>query len=368
MLWGRAAGRCQFHGCNKALWKSEVTNEKVNVAQRAHIYSFSEGGPRGNEGIKKEELNDFDNLMLVCYGCHKKIDKETDGGRYTAKLLKEWKRNHEDRIELVTGIDPSKKSHVVLYGGNVGDDNVNLNFADAASALFPKRHPAEHREIGLSLSGNVARDDTRRFYDIEASNLIGAFNEIVRPSLRNKKIKHASIFALAPQPLLILLGTLFNDISAAEVFQRHREPEPSWVWAKRGSKLNIEVHRPFNTTEKPALVIAMSDFVDDRRITDVLGEDVSLWKVTVTHPSMELIKTRAQLTEFRGVTRDLLGEINRLHGLEKRLHVFPVMGVSTAVELGRMRMPKASMPWQVYDQISGRGFVPALSIPFEEKL
>jgi hypothetical protein len=83
---------------------------------------------------------------------------------------------------------------------------------------------------------------------------------------------------------------------------------------------------------------------------------------------MELIKTRAQLTEFRGVTRDLLGEINRLHGLEKRLHVFPVMGVSTAVELGRMRMPKASMPWQVYDQISGRGFVPALSIPFEEKL
>ena len=50
-LWGRAAGRCEFAGCNKPLWKSSVTSERVNIAQKAHIYSFSEGGPRGNDGI-----------------------------------------------------------------------------------------------------------------------------------------------------------------------------------------------------------------------------------------------------------------------------------------------------------------------------
>src|SRR5262249_25025860 len=47
-LWGRAAGRCEFAGCNKPLWKSSVTSERVNIAQKAHIYSFSEEGPRGN--------------------------------------------------------------------------------------------------------------------------------------------------------------------------------------------------------------------------------------------------------------------------------------------------------------------------------
>lgn len=377
MLWARAAGRCQFHGCNKPLWKSEVTGEKINVAQRAHIYSFSSGGPRGHKGIAKKELNNFDNLMLVCHGCHQKIDKDKDGGRYSVELLQGWKRNHEARVELVTGIAPSKKSHVILYGSSIGVQNVHLNFEDAAAALFPTRYPAADHPIELTLAGNVARDDTERFYAMEAPNLIGAFNEKLRPGIRDKRIEHASIFALAAQPLLILLGTLLNDISSAEVFeqhpdkgaeifQRHREPEQTWEWRTKGGKLNLSVQRPSSFTDVPALVFALSDYVDDSRVTEILGKKISVWKVTVSQPSMELIKTRAQLSEFRIVIRDLLSEINRRHGLESTLHIFPVMGVSTAVELGRMRMPKAAMPWQVYDQISGRGFVPALSIPFHE--
>src|SRR5688500_4929643 len=53
-LWGRAAGRCEFAGCNRPLWKSTVTQEPVNVAQQAHIYSFSELGPRGHAGVLDE--------------------------------------------------------------------------------------------------------------------------------------------------------------------------------------------------------------------------------------------------------------------------------------------------------------------------
>ncbi len=46
-LWARAAGRCQFNGCNRILYKSPVTQERVNISEMAHIYSFSEAGPRG---------------------------------------------------------------------------------------------------------------------------------------------------------------------------------------------------------------------------------------------------------------------------------------------------------------------------------
>jgi len=50
------------------------------------------------------------------------------------------------------------------------------------------------------------------------------------------------------------------------------------------------------------------------------------------------------------------------------LHVFPAMPVSLAVELGRVRMPKADMPWLVYDQVNARGgFVRALTIPDGEE-
>jgi hypothetical protein len=65
MLWGKAAGRCEFAGCNTPLWKSPVTQEQVNIAQKAHIYSFSSDGPRGNIGISRDQLRDIGNLILV---------------------------------------------------------------------------------------------------------------------------------------------------------------------------------------------------------------------------------------------------------------------------------------------------------------
>src|SRR2546430_10127164 len=79
LLWGKAAGRCEFAGCNKPLWKSSVTQEQVNIAQKAHIYSFSDDGPRGNKEILSQHLNQLGNLMLICHECHVKIDKEKDG-------------------------------------------------------------------------------------------------------------------------------------------------------------------------------------------------------------------------------------------------------------------------------------------------
>src|SRR5262245_39711879 len=158
MLWGRAAGRCEFAGCNKPLWKSSVTQETVNIAQKAHIYSFSSDGPRGNQGVSDEQLNSIDNLMLVCHECHQKIDREQGGGRYTVALLQAMKADHERRIEIVTGIAANKRSHVVLYGANIGDHSSPLDFAEAARALFPGHYPAEAMPVALGTVNNSFGD------------------------------------------------------------------------------------------------------------------------------------------------------------------------------------------------------------------
>jgi len=128
MMTARAAGRCQFSGCNKLLYKSAVTQESVNLAQKAHIYSFSYKGPRGWGPFKRntKRLNDINNLILMCHGCHKKIDQDVDGERYSAELLIQWKNDHERRVEIVTGIEPDKKSHVVLYGANIGSEKSHI--------------------------------------------------------------------------------------------------------------------------------------------------------------------------------------------------------------------------------------------------
>src|SRR5437773_233451 len=75
-LWTYAAGRCEFAGCNRPLFRSPITNEHVNISEKAHIYAFSKRGPRGRGPFSKNTagLNDAANLMLVCHDCHRKID------------------------------------------------------------------------------------------------------------------------------------------------------------------------------------------------------------------------------------------------------------------------------------------------------
>jgi hypothetical protein len=60
--------------------------------------------------------------------------------------------------------------------------------------------------------------------------------------------------------------------------------------------------------------------------------------------------------------RAAIRRIEEVHGKTTLLHVFPVMGVAFAIELGRVRQPKANQPWRVYDQVQGRGFIHALDI------
>lgn len=365
MLWGRAAGRCEFQGCNRVLSRSPVTQETVNIAEKAHIYSFSDGGSRGNEGVSDEELNTVENLILVCHTCHKKIDKTVDGGRYTAPLLKEMKASHERRVEIVTGIDPGRRSHVLLYGANVGEHTAPSLFNEAAGAMFPDRYPAEARPVALGIIDSSGQDKSADFWKSQSTELITQFNRRVRDRVSQREIDHLSVFAIAPQPLLILLGTLLGDIVPADVFQRHREPQ-TWSWPTSATPLEFQVQKPASTTGTPALVIGTTATVTQDRIEKVLDAGVSIWSVTIARPNNDHVKSREDLSRFRSLLRILFDDIKAAHGQWTLLHVFPATAVSLAVEFGRARMPKADMPWRIYDQNNDLGgFIPALDIPLE---
>jgi SMODS-associated and fused to various effectors sensor domain/HNH endonuclease len=363
MLWGVAAGRCEFEGCNQRLWQSSVTREQVNIAEKAHIYAFSGRGPRGHSGVTKEELNDLRNLLLVCPVCHKKIDQRQDGGRYTVANLRQMKERHERRIDIVTGITLGKQSHVVLYGANIGAHSSPLNYADAAYALFPDRYPADENAIELGMVNSALQERDDAFWEVESENLVRLVNQRIRERLTKGDIEHLSILALAPQPLLILFGSLLTDIPDADVYQRHREP-PSWCWPEAATAPAFEWHEPPGRNGVPALVLSVSATVTSDRITSVLGDGASIWMVTVPAPHNDVVKSRSQLGEFRTLMRTMLDRIKTRHGQQTPLHIFPAAPVSIGIELGRVRMPKADMPWIIYDQVNERGgFVRALTLP-----
>jgi hypothetical protein len=229
--------------------------------------------------------------------------------------------------------------------------------------MFPARYPADDKAIELATVNSSFTDRKSVFWDVEKQELISKFKYKVRDRLALGDISHLSIFALAPQPLLILLGSLLTDIPQADVYQLHREPQ-GWIWPKTGEVIPLTVTGPSRTTGTPALVLSLSAPIASDRIKAVLGESVSIWTVTIAQPHNDFVKSREQLASFRSLIRPLLDEIKAQHGQTTPLHIFPAVPVSLAVELGRVRMPKAHAPWRIYDQVNELGgFVPALNIP-----
>jgi hypothetical protein len=363
-LWAKAAGRCQFDGCNKIVYQSPVTKEAVNIGQQAHIYSFSEDGPRGWGIFKsnKENLNKVENLMLMCHACHVTIDKDKKGEKYSANILQKWKQQHEERIYIATGIASTKKTHVVFYGANISEQLSPVLKNEAHTALFPDHYPVDEAPIRLSMVCSH-EDKSIEFWQSESTHLSKVFSTQIEPRIADNNPAHFSLFALAPMPLLIKLGALFTDKISVDVYQPIREPK-TWRWQTAPDDFKFNVIPPASFDYPPALVMSLSAKIDHQRVKDILGDNVTIWELSVDEVFChnDFIKSPEQLSKFRESMRKLIAAIKEKHGIAE-LSVFPAIPVSCAVEMGRIRMPKADMPWVIYDQNLKAGkFIRALQI------
>lgn len=362
MLWGRAAGHCEK--CNRVLSWDPHTKADANLAEAAHIIGFSKKGPRPERDIPEELINDLSNLMLLCRLCHTPI-VDTKEQEYTVERLRQMKQDHEERVERVLAIGQERGSHILLYGANVGDHNPQVSYHVAAPALIPdNRYPASRMPVILSTINSSFRDRDETFWRFESQHLRTTITQQVYPRMRaDGDIRHLSVFAFAPQPLLVLLGHLLCDVNyEMRVYQLHREP-PGWVWQDHPDGFEYSIVRPQQKTGKPALVLDLSARIADDRIFAQVGDDASIWRVTVPYPNNDYLKSARQLEQFRNLIRPLFDEIKDHYPAGRMLEVFPAAPVSVCVELGRAIQPKAHMPLRLWDQNNGSGgFLPALDI------
>jgi hypothetical protein len=94
-----------------------------------------------------------------------------------------------------------------------------------------------------------------------------------------------------------------------------------------------------------------------------MGDSAAIWRITIPEPNQECIRSKADLTAFRQTVRLLLNEIKASHGQDAVLPIFPAAPVSSMVELGRVRQPKADMNWIIYDENRALGgFTKAVEI------
>ncbi len=96
LLYAHSGNRCAYPGCTNPIFEEDgqLTGECC------HIKAYSPGGPRYDALQTDEERNGVDNLILMCSRHHAIVDKNVN--EYTAEVLQEYKRNHEERYSADT--------------------------------------------------------------------------------------------------------------------------------------------------------------------------------------------------------------------------------------------------------------------------
>ena len=368
-LWARSAGRCQYRGCNEHLVGDLLAGKTTGkFGYVAHVIgdvpksTSGKGGPRYDPARSAALAGDIANLMLLCGGHHKLVDVDAKEDHPELFLLS-MKSEHERRIEIQTAIKPDRASHVLRFGSNIGANQALVSRQEIFDAMLPDRYPDnDGRPLDLDMPGFSFDDADPAYWQALQANMQRQFSDHVRGRIERQEIRHLSVFALAPIPLLIELGRLLCDIVPAHVHQRHREPE-TWKWQSDGPGIEFSTEEPLERGGAVALKLGVSATVSNERIEAVLGAETAIWSIAAATPGNDVIRRPGDLVSYRTILRRVFDRIKASHGEGATIHVFPAVPVSLAVETGRVWMPKADLPLRIYDQNRKLGgFVPVLTI------
>lgn len=344
----RAGGRCEFDGHNKYLFRHSVTLTEGNFSQAAHIVAFSVDGPRGKaKKLSAAQLNDADNLMLLCPECHKLIDDHPE--QYTVSTLRAFKRRHEKRIRELTAMHPEHRTTALLLKANIGKRPVGISLAQVQTAVAPRYIDSEEP---CTIDLTVLPDGGPATYPAAIAAIDDQLGRLYRKRADGSGVSHVSVFALGPIPLLMHLGNGLSDKIDADLYQRHRQPE-SWAWKRRGTPVKYTTRRLVEGTEidKVALVLSLSGSIPVESVRLHASDAYSIYELTLDGqvPNPNFLRLREDLVLFEQAYQRMLREIGRDHPGLTEIKVFPAVPAPVAVACGRGLFHKVDPILVVYD-------------------
>ena len=347
LLCVRAGGRCEFDGCNEYLFEHPLTLKEGNFSQFAHIVAFRENGPRGLEGVRPADINNVENLMLLCPRCHKLIDDNS--ADYTRESLETFKRSHEARIRYLTGLGADRKTSVIVFKAKIGGQTVAVPFDQIVEATAPK-YPITRDPLKIDLTEIPATGEA--FNQTACETIRQRVTETFRPEGEATKAGHVSVFAIGPMVLLAFLGRQLTNKVPVDLYQRHRDTE-TWTWKADGPPIIYRIDEiRSGDPKKVAVVLSLSGKIDPNRLPEETRNSYSVYEITLDGvvPTTTFLRTRRDLEGFRVAYQELLAMIAAKHGHLEDIDIFPAVPAPIAVLLGREPLPRVHPRLRFFDQ------------------
>lgn len=348
-LFARAAGRCQFKGCNKWLFTEKLTFTSLNASNIAHIVASSPDGPRGNEIESHELANNIDNLMLVCREHHKLIDDRP--AEYTSDILRRMKETHEIAVRRACDKIAIPETMIIrLISPIKGVQNVSANYGELVKALDLEKAPYDDRGMILDIS-DIGDYRTSEYWN-QVIHKIRTFIKIKIESLLDaEKNIHLSVFPLAPIPTIIRFGYALGDKHNCDVFQKKRYPD-TWKWARKEQTNNFVWSKEVKKQgTKIAIMVELSDCMAERQVMEVYDADI-LYKIRAERVGVDCLESKEDLAAFWHVYQEVCSDVKNL-AEQTEVALFPAIPVSAAFEIGRRYMKGVYPIISIYDNYNG---------------
>jgi hypothetical protein len=356
MLCARAGGRCEFRGCNRVLFRDEITLNEFNDTNVAHIVASSPNGPRGDATRSHQLSNKIENLMLVCLEHHKMIDDKNLVALYSEECLLKMKRDHECAMELAGDALNFDSSHILLFSSPIkGIQDTTISKNQAVSAMLSTKRPAKAEPDSIRIQCDLDYDDAAYWTTVDVS-LRKKFLERVANITQQNAEAHFSVFPLAPIPLIMKLGYLMGDKVRADIYQKRRYPD-TWEWQEKssGSDFYCMKEDALSDGDEVGLVVSLSaskSAEDKASFASAVGAKV-IYEIKASKPDVDCISTLDDLSRFWHVYQKTIDVICSENPGCKDICVLPAVPVSAAFEMGRRYMPGIYPRMRIFDFNNG---------------
>lgn len=333
-LWARAAGRCEFRGCNKCLYRDITTQRRRNASEIAHIISWTEDGPRGDAVESPKLAKDISNLMLTCPEHNNLIDDSRYVDEYPVELLRAFKKEHEDRVYRLTGLGEDYSVTVIELISRIQNHLPQINPEHELQAILPY-YPSENR-ICFDLSSIESIEEAKRTIDKKVEMLIS----------QEPQKKYAA-FIMAKIPYACYLGYSIGNKIQITPYQFFRDSQ-DWKWRKENSGTYI-IKTPINTikSKNVCLTIDISGNIDKSLIPEY-----PTYSVVASEPGFMFLQSYEQVVDFRLKFREILDLIRNTHGEEVNIHLILAVPNPISFEIGRSIMKSIDPSIFLYDKVS----------------
>jgi hypothetical protein len=225
-------------------------------------------------------------------------------------------------------------------------------------------YPEDPHGLLIDLTNLDGQDGA--FYETAKRTIQRKLERLYEPGMEVEQTRHISLFALAPIPLLVFLGTQLSNKVTVEPYQRHRDTE-DWVWKTDGEPAEYKFHKRRAGTDAACVAFLLS-LSGPTHLSDLpaeINKRFSVYEITLAKgtPRPGYLRLREDLARFKDVYEEARSSIRRDHAGVNAVHLFPAVPAPVAVLCGRELLPKVDPALIVYDRDkSNGGFQPILRV------